>query len=200
MKTPTAVLISGNGSNLQALIDAARAPDYPAEIVLVISNKSEAYGLKRAEAASIPTLTINHKTFDSREAFDDAMHQALTAHKVEIVCLAGFMRLLSAKFVQAWQGKMLNIHPSYLPAYKGAHAIADAFHAHEKTTGVTVHFVSEEMDAGEIILQERVEILPNDTLETLSERIHKVEHRIYPQALERICHPRVDGDPFAVKL
>ncbi len=200
MKTPTAVLISGNGSNLQALIDAARAPDYPADISLVISNKAEAFGLKRAEAAGIPSIVINHKDYPTREAFDAHMHQALLAHRIELVCLAGFMRLLSAEFVQQWQGKMLNIHPSYLPAYKGAHAIADAFHAHEKTTGVTVHFVSEEMDAGEIILQERVEILPNDTLETLSERIHKVEHRIYPQALQKICHSRVGGNPFAIKL
>lgn len=186
MKRRVAVLISGNGSNLQALINASIKPDYPAEIALVISNKADAYGLKRAENASIPTIIINHKDFETRELFDARMHEALLTFDIEIVCLAGFMRLLSPDFVQKWHGRMLNIHPSLLPAYKGVDAIGQAFDAKEKATGVTVHYVTEEMDAGEIILQEEVEIFPNDTKETLAERIHKVEHRLYPEALHKI--------------
>lgn len=184
-KPRVAVLISGNGTNLQALIDASRAPDNPAEIGLVISNKADAYGLKRAEAAGIPAIVINHKDFPSREAFDQRMHEALGAYHIHIVCLAGFMRLLSAEFVQKWQGRMLNIHPSLLPAFKGLDAIQQALDAGVKTTGCTVHLVTEEMDAGEILLQEEVPVLPDDTHDTLAERIHAAEHRIYPEALRQ---------------
>jgi formyltetrahydrofolate-dependent phosphoribosylglycinamide formyltransferase len=187
MKTRVAVLISGNGSNLQALLNATTQPDFPAEIVLVVCNNANAFGLKRAEHARIPLAIINHKDFNSREAFDARMHDALTTYRVDIVCLAGFMRLLSAGFVQKWQGKMINIHPSLLPKYKGVDAIGQALAAGEKTTGCTVHLVTEEMDAGEIILQEEVEILPEDTKETLAERIHAAEHRIYPEALKKLA-------------
>lgn len=182
-----AVLISGNGSNLQALIDAARAPDYPAEIALVISNNADAYGLTRAKNAGIPALVIHHKEYASRELFDAAVHAALTQHRIEIVCLAGFMRLLSGPFVRQWEGRMLNIHPSLLPAFKGGHAVRDALAAGANETGCTVHLVTEEMDAGPIVLQARVPIAPDDTEESLKQRIHAQEHRLYPEALRQIC-------------
>lgn len=178
-----AVLISGNGSNLQALIDAACAGDYPAEISLVISNKSDAFGLTRAERAGVPNRVISHRDFSSREAFDRAMHEELTSHRIEIVCLAGFMRLLSPWFVRQWEGRMLNIHPSLLPDFKGGHAICDALAAGVKETGCTVHLVTEEMDAGPVLMQARVPVFSGDTEESLAQRIHAEEHRIYPQAL-----------------
>jgi formyltetrahydrofolate-dependent phosphoribosylglycinamide formyltransferase len=152
----------------------------------VISNKAEAYGLTRAKNANIPAVVINHKDFKSREAFDDAMHAELLAHKIDYVCLAGFMRLLSADFVHTWRGKMLNIHPSLLPQFKGAHAVRDALTAGAKESGCTVHLVTEELDSGEIIAQAQVPILPGDTEESLHQRIHAEEHVIYPQALEKL--------------
>ena len=186
-KLRLAVLISGNGSNLQALIDACRMPDFPAEIVLVISNKADAYGLTRAKQAGIQALVVDHKAYASREAFDAALHEALVAQRVQLVCLAGFMRLLSPGFVEKWPRKMINIHPSLLPKFKGAHAIRDALAAGEEVTGCTVHYVVAEMDAGEIILQEQVAIHPGDTLDTLAERIHAAEHRIYVEAVRRLA-------------
>lgn len=182
-KARLAVLISGHGSNLQALIDACANPDYPADIALVISNKADAYGLVRAKQAGIPALVIDHKAYASREAFDAVLHEELTRHQVQLVCLAGFMRLLSPGFVEKWPRKMINIHPSLLPKYKGAHAIRDALAAGEKVTGCSVHYVVAEMDAGEIILQEEVEIRPGDTHDTLAERIHAAEHRVYVEAV-----------------
>ncbi len=185
MKKKVAVLISGKGSNLQALIDAARMPDYPAQLVLVISNNPEAFGLKRAEDAGITTVVINHKEYASREAFDDAMHVELLKHDIQLVCLAGFMRLLSERFVKRWEGRMLNIHPSLLPDFKGAHAVRDALTAGEKETGCSVHIVTPQMDSGEVLMQARVSILPDDTEESLRARIHEEEHRIYPEALKK---------------
>ncbi|MFO0388148.1 MAG: phosphoribosylglycinamide formyltransferase [Alphaproteobacteria bacterium] len=187
MKKKVAALISGDGSNLQALMDAARMPDYPVQIALVISNKEEAFGLKRAKDAGIPAIAINHKEFASREAFDDAMHIELLRHHVDIVCLAGFMRLLSERFVKRWEGRMLNIHPSLLPDFKGAHAVRDALDAGVTETGCTVHYVTHEVDSGEIILQARVPVLSDDTEESLHQRIHKEEHRIYPEALRLVA-------------
>ncbi len=188
-KVRLGVLISGSGTNLQALMDACRAPDFPAEIALVISNKAEAYGLVRARQADIPWVVIDHKAYASREAFDAALHEQLTAHRVQLVCLAGFMRLLSPWFVEQWPRTMINIHPSLLPKFKGAHAIRDALAAGEKVTGCTVHYVTAEMDAGEIILQEQVPIHAGDTHETLAERIHAAEHRIYVEAVRRLTSP-----------
>lgn len=185
-KLPVAVLISGSGSNLQALIDACAQPDYPAEITLVISNKSDAYGLERAKKTGIATRVISHADYDSRAAFDAALHEALVATGVQVVCLAGFMRLLTAGFVQQWEGRMLNIHPSLLPEFKGAHAIEDALAAGAVKTGCTVHYVVPEMDAGEIILQAEVPIEAGETLETLAPKIHAQEHKIYPEALKRV--------------
>lgn len=191
-KKKIGVLISGNGSNLQALIDACKHPDYPCEITTVISNKAEAYGINRASQAGIPAHVIDHKDYPAREAFDEEIEHRLLQHNVEIVCLAGFMRLLSPGFVERWAGRMLNIHPSLLPKFKGAHAIADAFNAGEKVTGCTVHYVVPEMDSGEIILQAEVAILPTDTEESLAERIHAQEHKIYPQALRLVAQKLAD--------
>ena len=167
-------------------MDACKDSDYPAEIALVISNKPDAFGLTRAAQSAVKSLVINHKEFDTRESFDEAMHQALISHNIEIVCLAGFMRLLSASFVGKWQGRMINIHPSLLPKYKGANAISNALAAGEKITGCTVHYVVPEMDAGEIILQKQVPILAGDTLETLTLRMHETEHKAYPAAVRII--------------
>ena len=169
---------------MQALIDAAKFEDYPAQIALVISNKSKAFGLERAKNASIPAHTIDHKDYQTREEFDNAIHDLLTKYQIEFVCLAGFMRMLSAAFVNKWQGKMLNIHPSLLPKFKGTHAVRDALAAGEKESGCTVHLVSEEMDAGKIIAQALVPILPDDNEETLHHRIHSQEHILYPHALK----------------
>jgi formyltetrahydrofolate-dependent phosphoribosylglycinamide formyltransferase len=185
-KHRVAVLISGSGSNLQALIDACQASDYPAEIVLVISNKETAYGITRAANAKIPAHIIRHVDFPTREEFDAAMDEVLQQYNVEIICLAGFMRLLSAGFVQKWAGKMLNIHPSLLPNFKGAHAVRDALAAGAKESGCTVHLVSEEVDAGEIIAQSKVTVLADDIEETLHQRIHEQEHILYPLALRKV--------------
>lgn len=186
-KRNVAVLISGNGSNLQALMDAAAAPEYPANITLVISNKSEAYGLQRAQMAGVATHVLDHRAYETRELYDAALDEILRAHAIELVCLAGFMRLLTGEFVRRWHGRMINIHPSLLPKFKGAHAMKDALEAGETITGCTVHFVTEEMDAGPIILQEAVDINPGDTLETLAPRVHAAEHRLYPRALEMLA-------------
>ncbi len=185
-KARVAVLISGNGSNLQALIDASQNTNYPAEICLVISNKANAFGLERAKKAAIPTCILNHNDYVSRETFDQAINKQLQEHAIDIVCLAGFMRLLTPDFVNQWQQRMINIHPSLLPAFKGAHAIRDALEAGAKETGCTVHYVIPEMDAGPIIGQASVPILPNDTEDSLAERIHSEEHKLYPQALKQV--------------
>ncbi len=182
-KHKVAVLISGNGSNLQALIDAASVPDYPAEITLVISNKPDAYGLVRARNAGIPAYVIGHKSYSSREEFDEAIHKLLQKYSIEFVCLAGFMRILSADFVNKWKGRMINIHPSLLPDFKGANAVSDALNAGVAESGCTVHLVTEEMDAGEIIAQKKVVVYPGDTQEMLHQRIHEQEHLLYPEAL-----------------
>ncbi len=186
-KKRIAVLISGSGSNLQALIDACAPPDFPAKIVLVLSNKSHAYGLMRAREAHIPTHIISHKDFETREAFDAAMDAVLNEHQVELVCLAGFMHILSAWFVEQWQGKMLNIHPSLLPQYKGLHTHQRAIDAGEKEAGCTVHWVSAGVDEGEIITQARVPVLAGDTAEMLAARVLEQEHKIYPAALKKIA-------------
>ncbi len=187
MRKKVGVLISGSGSNLQALIDASGASDYPCAVALVISNKQDAYGLTRARNAGIPAYVVNHKEFATREAFDEAMHALLVEYKIEIVCLAGFMRLLSGAFVKKWQGRMLNIHPSLLPEFKGAHAVRDALAAGVKESGCTVHLVTEELDAGPILLQAKVSVLEGDTESALHERIHAQEHVIYPQALKKLA-------------
>ena len=181
------VLISGRGSNLQALIDACAKPDFPAKIVGVISNKAEAYGLERAQKANIPTAFISHKNYASREEFDRAVNAQLLKMGVEFVCLAGFMRLISPWFVAQWPNKMINIHPSLLPAFKGAHSHRDALAAGAKTHGCTVHYVTDEMDAGPIIAQASVPVLAGDTEDTLAARVLEQEHILYPEALKKIA-------------
>jgi phosphoribosylglycinamide formyltransferase-1 len=187
-KIRTAILISGQGSNMRALINASQSPDYPAEIVLVIANKENALGLEFAKQSNIKTAIVNHKNFTSREDFDKEMAKIIDENNCRVVCLAGFMRLLSGWFVQKYQNRMINIHPSLLPNFKGDKAVADALKAGVKESGCTVHFVTEEMDAGEIIKQSKVEVLKDDTIETLAARILKQEHIIYPESLAILCN------------
>lgn len=182
-----AILISGRGSNMSALIEAARAPDYPAEIVGVFSNKPDAAGLAIAAAAGIPTAARSHKDFPSREAFDDHIQSVLDGWGAEIVCLAGFMRIFSTAFAARWAGRMLNIHPSLLPLHKGLRPQQQALDAGDRESGCTVHWVIPELDDGPAILQGRVPILPSDTADTLAERILVEEHKLYPQALAMVA-------------
>jgi phosphoribosylglycinamide formyltransferase-1 len=185
-----AVLISGRGSNLQSLIDACAKPDFPAEIVLVISNVPDAYGLERAAKAKIKTLTLDHRQYVEREAFEAKLTDALAASGAELICLAGFMRLLTPSFVQRWQGRLINIHPSLLPAYPGLHTHARAIADGAKVSGCTVHFVVAEVDAGPIIIQAEVPILPGDDADKLAARVLTEEHRIYPEAVRMIAEGR----------
>lgn len=185
-KSRIAILVSGNGSNLQAIMDAIAADTtFPATIVRVISNKAEAYALERAQMASIPTHVIDHTAYANRDAFDQALHNQLIKDKVDVICLAGFMRLLTASFVNQWKGKILNIHPSLLPDFKGAHAIRDAFEAGVSHTGCTVHIVTPEMDAGPILGQYEVEMDADDTLDTIETKMHQAEHQLYPAVLRQ---------------
>ena len=185
------VLISGRGSNLQALIDACQTADFPARIVLVISNNPGAAGLRRAEKAGIATAVIDHRDYSDRRSFDDALDASLRAAGAEIVCLAGFMRLLTAEFVEGWHDRVLNVHPSLLPAVKGLHAQRDAIDAGVKIAGCTVHIVRPEMDSGPIIAQAAVPVLAGDDADTLAARILEQEHIIYPLALRLIAEGRV---------
>ena len=183
-----AVLISGRGSNMVSLIEAAKASDYPAEIALVISNRSEAAGLELARRAGVPILVIDHRPYGKdRAAFERVLQHALDEHRIELICLGGFMRLFTADFVLHWQGRMLNIHPSLLPSFPGLDPHGQALRAGVKISGATVHFVIPETDAGPIIAQAEVPVLATDTPETLAARVLAVEHRIYPEALRRVA-------------
>jgi phosphoribosylglycinamide formyltransferase-1 len=186
----TAVLISGRGSNLKSLIDACAAPDFPAEIVLVVSNVESAGGLTIAGDAGIATKVISHKPFPSREAFDAEIDAALRDAKVEIVCEAGFMRIHSEWFVKRWEGRILNIHPSLLPSFKGVRVHEQALDAGVRISGATVHFLMPELDGGPIIAQQAVPVLPGDTPETLAARILEAEHTLYPEALRLVAEGR----------
>ncbi len=191
-KKRVAVLISGRGSNMVALIEAAKAQDYPAEIVLVVSNRPDASGLARARQAGIATAIVDHRAFgEDREAFERALDGELQAHRIDLLCLAGFMRLLTPWFVTRWSGRMLNIHPALLPQFKGLHTHRRAIAAGVKRHGATVHFVVPEMDAGPIVVQDSVPVVEGDTEETLAERVLEVEHRIYPQALRLVAEGQV---------
>ena len=185
-----AVMISGRGSNLQALIDACADPGYPAKIVLVISNKPEVMGLERARIAGIDCQVIDHRDFAEREDFDDAITQALEAAGAELVCLAGFMRILGEAFVERWHDRMINIHPSLLPAFKGLNTHERAIDAGIRITGCTVHFVRPAMDDGPIIVQAAVPVLPEDDAGALADRILVAEHKCYPMALRLIAEGR----------
>lgn len=189
-RTRTAVLISGRGSNLKSLIDACAAKDFPAEIVLVISNVESAGGLAFARGANIKTLVIPHKPFPSREAFDAEIDAALRAADVALVCEAGFMRIHSEWFVTRWEGRILNIHPSLLPKFAGVRVHEQVLAAGETESGATVHFMTPELDAGPIVAQARVPVLPGDTVETLSARVLEAEHKLYPEALRLVAKDR----------
>jgi phosphoribosylglycinamide formyltransferase-1 len=186
----TAILISGRGSNMQALVDAAADTDYPAEIVRVISNVPGAGGLERAAQASIATTAIDPRDFDGRASFEDALHAELTEAGVELVCLAGFMRLLTADFVERWFDRMINIHPSLLPAFKGLQTHERVLAEGVRFTGCTVHFVRPAMDAGPIIVQGAVPVLPGDDANSLAARVLNAEHRCYPYALRLVADGR----------
>ncbi len=199
-KLKAGVLISGSGTNLQALLDAAAKPDYPVEIVLVISNKGEAYGLERAQAAGVATAVINHRDFDKRERFDDALDAALRDAGCDLVCLAGFMRLLTAGFVEGWNDRLINIHPSLLPSFRGLDAQAQALAAGVRIAGCSVHFVRAKMDVGPIIMQATVPVLDDDDADKLSARILEAEHRIYPLAVRLIGEGRVTVSGDMVRI
>jgi phosphoribosylglycinamide formyltransferase-1 len=179
----TAILISGRGSNMQALVQAARAPDFPAEIALVLSNRPEAQGLAFAKERGIATAAVDHKIHAGREDFENTMQVLLDLHRIEFICLAGFMRLLTPAFVKRWEGRIINIHPALLPAYRGLHTHERALADGVKIHGCTVHFVMPAMDEGPIIAQAAVAVLDDDTPETLAARVLEQEHIIYPAAL-----------------
>jgi len=198
MSSRIVVLISGSGTNLQAIIDATKAEDYPGEIVGVISNKADAYGLTRASEASIDTLALSHKAFDSREQYDEALIKKIDDYSPDVIVLAGFMRILTPAFVQHFQGKLVNIHPSLLPKYQGLNTHQRAIDAGDKVHGVSVHFVTEELDGGPVILQAKVPVFDGDTSDDLAARVHEQEHRIYPLVVKWLCEKRLTmKDEFA---
>ena len=191
IKKRVAILISGRGSNMAALIEAAKAKDYPAEIVIVLSNRPDAEGLSRAREAGIATAAVDHRIFGAdRAAFEHAVDETLRTHRVELMCLAGFMRLLTPWFINRWSGRILNIHPALLPEFKGLDTHRRALAAGAERHGATVHFVVEETDSGPIISQQSVPVLEGDTEATLAARVLEVEHRIYPEALRQVAEGR----------
>jgi phosphoribosylglycinamide formyltransferase 1 len=182
-----AILISGRGSNMVSLIEAAGSPDFPAEIALVLSNRPEAAGLERAKEAGIAICVIDHRAHPTREDFEQAMDAALASHDIAFICLAGFMRVLTDWFVERWAGRMINIHPSLLPLFRGTHTHRRALEEGVLVHGCTVHFVVPELDAGPIVAQAVVPVVPGDTEESLAARVIVQEHRLYPRALRTIC-------------
>jgi len=191
MSSRIVVLISGSGTNLQAIIDACKTEDYPGEVVGVVSNIPTAYGLTRAKEASINTAVLSHKDFDSREAYDESLIKLIDQYDADVIVLAGFMRILTPAFVQHFQGKLLNIHPSLLPKYQGLNTHQRAIDAKDTVHGVSVHYVTEELDGGPVILQAKVPIFDGDTAEDLASRVHEQEHRIYPLVVKWCCLKRV---------
>jgi len=187
-----AVLISGRGSNLQALIDACEEPDYPAVISLVISNNPNAEGLKRAEKAGIKALIVNHKDFETKVDFEKALQTALDSQPIDLICLAGFMRLLSASFVNFWHDRIINIHPSLLPDYKGLNTHERVLSDQCVETGCSVHYVRPEVDCGPVIVQKVVLVIEGDTPESLADRVLEQEHRAYPEAVRLIAEQRLE--------
>lgn len=201
-KTKIAVLISGRGSNMQALIEAAKAPDYPAEIVLVLSNNPDAAGLAIAEEAGIETEVVDHRDFEKRDDFENALDRLLRMYGARFVCLAGFMRILTASFTERWRDLLINIHPSLLPAFKGLHTHERALEAGVRVHGCTVHYVRPEMDAGPIIGQAAVPVLHGDTPETLGARVLAAEHQLFPQCVALACtgKARVAGERVRLQV
>ncbi|SDG64481.1 phosphoribosylglycinamide formyltransferase [Roseospirillum parvum] len=185
-----AILVSGRGSNMDALLKAAADPAFPARVVLVLSNRPNAPALDKARAAGVPTEVLDHTTFDSREAFDQALDERLRAAQVELVCLAGFLRLLTERFVDSWENRLINIHPSLLPAFKGLHTHERALETGVRVHGCTVHFLRPAMDEGPIIAQAAVAVLPDDTAESLGARVLEAEHQLFPLALRLVAEGR----------
>jgi len=195
-----AVLCSGSGTNFQAVIDAVKSGYIPAKIALVVSDNKEAFALERASRAGIETLVLNKKDFKTREDFDRKIVKNLREKNVELVVLAGFMRLMSRYFIKEYRNRIMNIHPALLPSFKGTHGIKDALEYGVKVTGPTVHFVDEELDHGAIILQRAVEVKDDDTEEALLERVHKEEHKIYPEAIKLFVEGRLRIKGRKVKI
>lgn len=194
------VLVSGSGTNLQAVLDACAAGDLDGEVAVVVSNRADAYGLERARMAAVPAVHLDPKAFDGAAAYNHALLETLRAHGVEYVVMAGYMKLLGAEVLDAFPMRVVNLHPALLPSFPGAHAISDAFEHGVKVTGVTVHFANEVFDEGPILAQEPVRVEEHDTLETLEERIHAVEHRLLPSALQLIAEGRVVLDGRKVRV
>lgn len=190
----TAILISGRGSNMDALIETARAPDFPAEVALVVSNRPDAAGLARAKAAGIAAAAVDHKIYAGREEFERSLQIVLETHQIEFLCLAGFMRLLTPWFVGQWRGRMLNIHPALLPAYRGLRTHERALADGVKIHGCTVHFVVPEMDEGPIVAQSAIAVLDSDTPESLAARVLEQEHQLYPRALRLVASGAVRAE------
>lgn len=200
MKKRIAVFASGFGSNLQALIDYNNKHGLNGDIVLVFSNNKDAFALERAKKNKIKAVFMDPARYSSREQYDSEIIEMLEEEKIDLVVLAGYMFLLSQEFVHRFKNKILNIHPALLPSFKGTHGIKDAYRYGVKVTGVTVHFVDEGLDSGPIILQEAVDIDPDDSVEELEEKIHKVEHKIYPEAVKYFCEDRLEIDGRRVKI
>ncbi|PPC74164.1 phosphoribosylglycinamide formyltransferase [Pokkaliibacter plantistimulans] len=194
------VLISGSGSNLQAILDYLAQGTCPAQVTAVISNKSDAYGLERARNAGIPTFSLSHKDFSSREAFDAELMTLIDSERPDLVILAGFMRILTPEFTRHYSGRLFNIHPSLLPKYKGLHTHQRAIEAGDKLHGATVHFVTEELDGGPLIVQGQLDINSEDNPDSLAQRVHILEHQIYPMAVDWYCSDRLSLSPDGTVL
>lgn len=195
LKTKTAIFISGRGSNMMALVEAAQAPDFPAEIVLVVSNDPSAAGLAWAAERGIKAVAVDHKAYGKdREAHERAIHGHLTAHGIQFICLAGYMRILTPWLVETWNGRMINIHPALLPDFKGLHTHERAIEAAVKEHGATVHWVTPGVDEGETILQARVPVFPEDTAEVLAKRVLAEEHKLYPEAVRLVLSKPLGED------
>ena len=195
-----AVLVSGSGSNLQAIIDASERGEIPGRVGLVVSNKADAYGLTRAGMHGIPTAVVDHKAYESREAFDAKLVEVIRASGAVLVCLAGFMRVVTPVFLRAFPHRILNIHPALLPSFPGTHGVRDALEHGAKVSGVTVHFVDEGLDTGPIIVQEAVPVEEGDDEETLHNRIHLAEYRQYPKAIRLFAEGRLEIDGRTVRI
>lgn len=195
-----AVLCSGSGTNLQAIIDSVKSGYIPAKIALVVSDNEDAFALERAKKAGIETLVLNQKNFKTRDDFDKEIVNNLKKRNIELVALAGFMRLLSSSFIKEYKNRIMNIHPALLPAFKGTHGIKDALEYGAKITGPTVHFVDEKLDHGAIILQRVVEVKDGDTEETLLERVHREEHKIYPEAIKLFVEGKLKMEGRRVRI